>query len=199
LIINSIYKNMNNKVLIFAIILAQLLLFDFNPAEGNVESNGILQTLSDDFRNPPDSARPRSAWLWLNGDISKEGITRDLEEMKDKGMSGPRAWDIGALRNENNFIPIGPPYLESESVEKIKFALAEAKRVGLTLGLYGSSGWNAGGTWITPDWASKTLYISQTEVDGPDTVRMELPFPAVSRNCPKAEDGKPVFYKEVAI
>ncbi|MFC2087708.1 glycosyl hydrolase, partial [Bacteroidota bacterium] len=104
-----------------------------------------------------------------------------------------------AIRNANNFIPIGPPYLERESVEKIKFALAEAKRLGMQLGLYGSSGWNAGGTWVTPDWASKTLYISEAEVNGPGKVSMKLPFPKVSRKCPKNENGKPVFYKEVAV
>lgn len=34
------------------------------------------------FHAPPDSAKPWAFWWWLNGNVTKEGITRDLEEMK---------------------------------------------------------------------------------------------------------------------
>ena len=35
--------------------------------------------LDADFCNPPDLARPWVYWFWINGNISKEGITADLE------------------------------------------------------------------------------------------------------------------------
>jgi hypothetical protein len=40
--------------------------------------------INEAFANPPLSARPGVFWDWLNGNITKEGITRDLEAMKSK-------------------------------------------------------------------------------------------------------------------
>ena len=28
----------------------------------------------------------------------------------------------------------------------------------MRIGIIASSGWNAGGSWVTPDWASKNLF-----------------------------------------
>jgi len=41
-----------------------------------------------DFLHPPDSARPWVYWFWLNGNISSNGITADLEAMKRVGIGG---------------------------------------------------------------------------------------------------------------
>ena len=35
--------------------------------------------LKSGFENPPESAKPRVWWHWMNGNITKEGITLDLE------------------------------------------------------------------------------------------------------------------------
>jgi len=50
-------------------------------------SFGILQlsysqNLEDGFKNPPEAAKPRTWWHWTSSNITKEGITRDLEWMK---------------------------------------------------------------------------------------------------------------------
>jgi (4-O-methyl)-D-glucuronate---lignin esterase len=42
------------------------------------------------FKDPPDSAKPRVWWHWLNGNVTKEGITADLEWMKRVGIAGCR-------------------------------------------------------------------------------------------------------------
>jgi len=57
-------------------------------------------------------------------------------------------------------------------------AAEEADRLGLTLGLNLCSGWNAGGPWITPEYASQRLYWSETRVEGPRRFDAELPVPA---------------------
>ncbi len=44
--------------------------------------------LKSDFVNPPPSARPWVYWFWLNGNITREGITADLEAMKRVGIGG---------------------------------------------------------------------------------------------------------------
>ena len=41
--------------------------------------------LKKGFLNPPDSARPGVYWFIMDGNISKQGITSDLESMKAAG------------------------------------------------------------------------------------------------------------------
>jgi hypothetical protein len=38
--------------------------------------------LEDGWKDPPRMARTQCWWWWLNGNVTKEGITRDLEEMQ---------------------------------------------------------------------------------------------------------------------
>ena len=45
------------------------------------------------FGSPPPSARPRVWWHWMNGNVSKEGIRRDLDWMHRVGIGGINAID----------------------------------------------------------------------------------------------------------
>jgi hypothetical protein len=84
-------------------------------------------------------------------------------------------------------------------VDFIKHALSAATRLGIRIGMVASSGWNAGGSWVTPEWAAKALYSSELKVAGPQFFSGSLPFPEVPRRCPKDKDGVPEYYKEIAI
>ncbi|MDR1098028.1 MAG: hypothetical protein LBL57_07850 [Tannerella sp.] len=163
------------------------------------QTDGGGQTVTGEaFGNPPLSARPGVFWDWLNGNITKAGITRDLEAMKSKGILRAELWDVAAHRN-TQMIPAGKPFLGDESVALIKHALAEGKRLEMRIGIIAASGWNAGGSWVTPDGASKGLYFSELKVEGPAEISAGLPFPNLPGNCPKNEDGTPVFHREVAV
>jgi len=155
--------------------------------------------LAEGFRDPDKEARPRAYWNWLNGDVSKAGLTRDLEEAKDKGMGGLLMWDTEAMRNSDDFVPSGPPFMGEKSVGFIHHAMTEAKRLDLDLGLVCSSGWNSGGSWVSPEMASKNLFSAGVVVSGPGQVSQTLPFPEVPQDCPKGEDGLPSWYMEVAV
>jgi hypothetical protein len=155
--------------------------------------------LAEGFRDPDKEARPRAYWNWLNGDVSKAGLTRDLEEAKDKGMGGLLMWDTEAMRNSDDFVPSGPPFMGEKSVGFIHHAMKEAKRLDLDLGLVCSSGWNSGGSWVPPAMASKNLFSAGVLVSGPGRVSQTLPFPEVPQDCPKGEDGLPAWYMEVAV
>ena len=150
------------------------------------------------FKETPVEARPGVYWCWLNGSMSYESITRDLEEMKDKGINRAEIWDVAAVSNPQ-MIPAGGPFMEKESVNLIKHAIAEGKRLNVKVGIIASSGWNAGGSWVTPDWASKSLYFSQMEVEGLQNIEIELSFPDLPESCPRNKDNTPVFHKEIAV
>jgi len=131
----------------------------------------------DEFRTPPIQARPSCFWSWLNGNVDRQQITRELEEMKAKGMRGGIIWDIGALIDPDKIIPAGPRFLGPESLKNIHHTMDEAQRLGLELGIFASSSWNAGGTWITPQDGSKSLLWSELEVKGPSKFSNTLPVP----------------------
>jgi hypothetical protein len=69
-----------------------------------------------DFANLPMSVRPGAFWPWLNGTVSLERLTYELEEMKDKGMQGADIWDVKANRDPDKKIPAGPPFLGEDSL-----------------------------------------------------------------------------------
>lgn len=132
------------------------------------------------FMEPPIEARPGAYWAWLNGNVDLARITHELEEMKDKGMSGAEIWDVLCLNNKLGAVPPGPAFLGPESVRAISHAIAEADRLGLRLGLVASSSWNAGGSWVTPDWGLKGLVFTATTVKGPAAVAQVLPQAAAA-------------------
>ncbi len=176
----------------------------FNCSNPHLEKNKSgrdderIQQLTDEFVNPPMSCRPGAFWCWLNGNMSATSITRDLEAMKSKGMNRAEIWDVAAVRNPS-FIPAGGAFLGDESVSLIKHAISEGKRLKMSIGIIASSGWNAGGSWVTPEWASKNLYFSKVEVAGPRTLSMDLPFPKFPKGCPMKDGDTPVFYKEISV
>ncbi len=142
-----------------------------------------------EFHTPPIQSRPSCFWSWLNGNVDRAEITRELEEMKAKGMRGGIIWDIGATIDPEKMIPAGPQFLGPESLKNIHHTMDEAQRLGLELGIFASSSWNAGGTWITPEDGSKSLLWSELEVKGPSQFSGTLPIPK------KAS----AIYKDIAV
>ncbi len=142
-----------------------------------------------DFFDPPLSARPSVLWAWLNGYVDRDQLTRELEELKAKGLAGAIIWDVGSLADPKKIIPAGPSFLGPESLASISHAIDEAGRLGLELGLFASSSWNAGGAWIKPENASRQLLCREIEVQGPVRVRTTVPLP----------DGVTDHWRDVAV
>ena len=157
------------------------------------------EKLVQGFKNPGNQARPRAYWNWLNGAVTHDGLTRDLEEARDKGLGGLEMWDTEAMRNPGGFVPAGPPFMGPESVAAMRHSMKEAKRLDLELGLITSSGWNAGGPWVPPEMASKNLFFADVVVNGPGQIKEKLPFPKVPPRCPMGDDGLPRWFLDVAV
>ena len=151
------------------------------------------------FGDPPVHARPGAFWDWLNGSITREQITRDLEAMKRGGMRGAEIWDVAAYADPDGRVPAGPAFLGPESTRLIVHAIREADRLGLEIGMIASSGWNAGGSWIPPQHAGKGLYLSITTVTGPIELHAALPLPVLPKLCPRDAKGQPLYLREVAV
>jgi len=136
-------------------------------------------TLESDFRTPPREAGVRCWWWWLNSNVTKEAITRDLEAMHDKGFSGAMIFDAGTeLRwGPDRNVPNGPQFAGPEWTELYLHVLREAQRLDLELGLSIQSGWNLGGPFVTLDDKAKQITWSEVQVDGPARIERTLPIP----------------------
>jgi hypothetical protein len=137
--------------------------------------------LVDGFRNPPDSARPRTWWHWTNGNVTKEGITRDLEWMKRVGIAGFHLADVasGGGQEVQTKINFGTP----EWFDAVRHAATEAKRLGLEMTIFSSPGWSeTGGPWVTPAQGMQRLVWTETIVPGGQTFTGRLPQAPANRN-----------------
>jgi len=124
-------------------------------------------TLEQDFNSPPRDARLRAYWWWINGNVTREAITRDLEEMKAKGFGGALICDAdGSSQEGNDRAPHGPTFFSPEWRELYKHTLREADRLGLEMSLNIQSGWNLGGPMVKPEDAPKKLVWTETRVKG---------------------------------
>ena len=139
------------------------------PYASSLAAAPLSALSASEFLSPPISSRPMVLWAWLNGYVDREQLTRELEEMRAKGLRGPILWDVASIRDPEETVPAGPAFLGDESVDLMRHALDEASRLGLEAGLFASSSWNAGGPWIGPELASKQLAWTELEVSGPGT------------------------------
>lgn len=134
--------------------------------------------LSENFETPDQSSGVNCWWWWLNGNVTKEAITKDLEAMKSKNFHGAMIFDAGGHNQRGNKdIPAGPLYGSNEWIELFLFALDEAKRLGLEIGFNIQSGWNLGGPNITPEYAAKQLTYSEIKVKGGQRITQSLSLP----------------------
>lgn len=139
----------------------------------------------EDFRNPPPSARPHTWWHWMNGNVTKEGITADLEAMARAGIGGAQIFDAGLA------LPRGPVSFASDAwFDCLVHADREAKRLGIELCVANCSGWtSSGGPWITPEFSMKYVTNTAVRVNGGESFDGVLPLPA----------GTNGFYEDIAV
>ena len=139
-------------------------------------SAGASVNLPDGFSQPPPEARLRAYWWWLNGNVTKPAITRDLEEMKAKGFGGALICDAdGSSQDGNDRAPHGPTFFSPAWRELYKHTLREADRLGLEMSLNIQSGWNLGGPMVTADDAPKRIVWTATRATGRTNSELTLP------------------------
>ncbi|MEI2727308.1 MAG: glycosyl hydrolase [Verrucomicrobiota bacterium] len=130
--------------------------------------------LESGFANPPDQTKPWCYYYWISDNISKEGITRDLEAMARVG--------IGEVLIGNIFlddVPAGKvKVLTPEWWELVEHAIREGGRTGVNIGMFNCPGWSqSGGPWIKPEQAMRYVVSSETRVTGPAKFSQKLPVP----------------------
>ena len=159
--------------------LAMLLLFSMaRPGAAGADVEG-------GFRNPPAEARPWVYWFWLNGNITREGITADLEAMHRAGIGGVLIMEV------DQGTPVGPvAFMSDQWRDLFKYMIGQAGRLGMQVNMNDDAGWNgSGGPWIPPDKAMQVVVTSETPVPGGKRFEGVLPQPKANGE----------YYRDIAV
>ena len=142
-----------------------------------------------DFQNPPVSAKINTWWHWLDGNITKEGITKDLEAMKAQGIVQATILNVG-LFDDRDFGVKKVKFGTDEWFGMFSWALQEADRLGIRIGAHNCDGWSSsGGPWITPEMSMKQFVWTKAIVEGGRNISIKLRKPYSLDN----------FYRDVAL
>lgn len=149
-------------VLVFGLVVSTLCL---PPVSASQEEMNLLE-ISDD-------EKPWVYWFWKNGNISREGITADLEAMHAVGIGGMIVMEVSLS------VPPGPVSFFSEAWRELfAHAVREADRLGLKICINSAPGWTgSGGPWITPELSMKKVVASERRIKGPSRRDVVLKLP----------------------
>ncbi|MBB4086984.1 glycosyl hydrolase [Sphingomonas carotinifaciens] len=167
--------------------------------------------LAAGFDNPPAEARPRTWWHWLNGNISEDGIVKDLEWMHRIGLGGVQNFDAQLMTPQ--VVKDRVVYMDPAWKRAFRLAATTADRLNLELAIAASPGWSeTGGPWVPAADGMKKLVWSQTDVTGGRRFTAALPAPpgntgpfqSLPFDDPLAAFGgpsykPPVAYHDVAV
>ena len=179
------------KINIILFLIFSLFLFScLNPKNevADEQQSVSYDSLKENFQNPPVESGVNCWWWWLNGNVNKTAITKDLEAMKSRNFQGAMIFDAGGYNQRGNKdIPAGPLFGSDEWNKLFVFALDEAERLGLQMGFNIQSGWNLGGPIVTPQFAAKQIVYSEVKVSG--NKKVKLATPAIRKD----------FYRDIAV
>ncbi|MCC8118093.1 MAG: hypothetical protein LIP09_05005 [Bacteroidales bacterium] len=135
--------------------------------------------LYDGFKNPPQEARPRVWWHWMNGNVTKNGIYKDLMWMRGAGIGGFHAFDAGTVSPqvvEKRLI-----YMDDGWKDAFAYATQSADSLGMEMAVASAPGWsNTGGPWVKPEQAMKKLTWREIDIKGNSPAASRTPTPTPS-------------------
>ena len=146
-----------------------------------------VEELAKQFAVPPFDCGPWVYWFWLDVNVTRAGITADLEAMKAVGIAGALIMDVnqGTPPSFN-----GARFGDSKWYELFTFACSEASRLGMHINMTNDAGWcGSGGPWVTPELSMQRVVWTSTLVSGGKPVDTHLPQPHANLD----------FYRDIAV
>nr|WP_319511146.1 glycosyl hydrolase [uncultured Draconibacterium sp.] len=193
--------------------LAGLLVFVsliFVQCERDSSQQNLQVNLEEDFINPPNEARPRVWWHWMNGNVTKDGIQKDLEWMHRTGIGGFQNFDAGMTTPK--IVDHRLVYMTLEWKDAFRFTTQLADSLDLEMAIAGSPGWSeSGGPWVKPEEAMKKVVWSELRVEGGKNFTGTLPHPPTKSGtfqnlgaegalgAMDSEHNLPEYYQDISV
>lgn len=185
----KLVKYLIGLLLLVCMVSAPALARKKKPKKKTVKEQVVKSNLEQAFLHPNNSAKPWVFWYWMHGAVSKKGITADLEAMKSVGIAGAYLMPIKDTSAKIDFQP-SSRQLTTAWWEKVKYAMTEAKRLGIQLGMHLSDGFAlAGGPWISPANSMQKMVWTKTFIKGGSLFDDTISTPEKKEN----------YYRDIAI
>jgi len=181
---------------------------------------GRADELESRFVHPPPEAKPQVYWMWMGSNVTSNGITGDLEALKDEGFGGTVMVSLadvctpwaGRIANSPTpeVITFSEPWWQL-----VRHAAAESGRLGLEFGFHNCAGYeSSGGPWITPELSMQEVVWSETQFSGPGKfsgtlakptvdIHAHQPFPVYNGNTGKLEKpevpARQTYFRDIAV
>ena len=161
-----------------------------------------IKELKSGFLSPPNTARPGVYWYFMDGNLSQDAMTEDLESMKAAGIGSLIFLEV------NVGVPRGQvDFLSDEWQRLFAHAVKETERLGIEITLGVGPGWTgSGGPWVKPEQSMQHLVASSVTVSGGHKQQLSLPVPAPHKPyfgeggfTPAMRDTWSAFYEDVAV
>jgi hypothetical protein len=191
------------KRIISLLVFFAVLLIGCTQNGSDAESAKELDSLKAGFVNPPHAARPYVWWHWMNGNITKDGIKKDLEWMDRIGIVGFHHFD--ASLSTPQIVEKRLIYMDEGWKDAFAYAVKVADSLGMEMTVASSPGWSStGGPWVEPKDAMKKVVWRYVYADGGKEVSLKLPEPykmnGVFQNQVRSEssDREP-YYEDIEV
>lgn len=133
-------------------------------------------SLESGFEVPPESARARVWWHWMNGNVTKQGIQLDLDWMHSVGLGGMDT--ISASLATPQVVKERAVYMSPLWKSDFLYATQLAAQLGMKESIDSSPGWSeTGGPWVKPSEGMKKYVWSEIVVNGGQPFTGKLPDP----------------------
>lgn len=165
--------------------------------------------LRDAFLSPPAEARPRVWWHWMNGNVTKDAIRKDLLWMEQAGIGGIHHFDAGLYTPQITEQKLD--YMTSPWKDAFGYAAHLADSLGMEMAVASAPGWSStGGPWVKPQDGMKKLTWRELTLKGGKRFSDLLPAPytetgpflnvtAISSFPSGVTHTIPSHYKDIAV
>ena len=175
-----------------------------------LETDAKDTKLYQQFVNPPMEARPRVWWHWMNGNVTKDGIYKDIMWMNRVGIGGFHNFDAGTVTPQ--IVDKRLIYMDEGWQDAFRYATHLADSLGMEMAVASAPGWsNTGGPWVTPEDAMKKLTWQEQVIKGGKRIDLQLKdayrTTGYFQNVPPVEnitsfgssEGNYSFYRDIAV
>ena len=197
---------MNNKAKLLTLMCA----FAAFGCTADGGADGDSSMLYEQFVNPPQEARPRVWWHLMDGNISKDGMKKDILWMNRVGIGGFHLFDAGMATPQ--IVEKRLIYMDEGWKDAFKYATHLADSLGMEMAVPSSPGWSStGGPWVKPENAMKKLTWREMVVEGGKQIDMKIPdayeTTGFFQNCPPVDNAtnfadaavEDKFYEDIAV
>lgn len=154
-----------------------------------VRNQDSFKLIESKFRQIPDDQKLAIYWYWLSGNISEEGVVKDLHAMKRAGINRAFIGHIQAGQEKEDAVKM----FSEEWWRVMHRALKTASELDIEIGIFNSPGWSqSGGPWVTPDRSMRYLSSTQVFVTGPLEYNQLMPIKGDD-----AQDVKVIAYPTI--